>query len=189
MNALRLITMVILVSATALWAEEELLLPQSGDSLRIHVEGLLRANPDQPGRTLMLEFNRLGGHWFMGGGRAPSYNQGNHYAVLTQGDGEDLSRLSVQARVAGDAWVRGGEVDIHIEWESSDGSNYSGSYNGIALGEEVSGSVSGIYQPAMEAFPQHRPVMRGEHPRLIVRQDDLPALREKAQSEWGQRDG
>lgn len=176
-----------LASWTALHADDTFPLPQSGDSLRIHIEGLLQNRADRPGRTLVLEFNRIDDHWFMGGGRAPSYNQGNHYAVISQEDGSNLNQLLIQARIAGDAWVPGGEADITIEWESDDGYQYRGSYSGISLGEEVSGTVTGVFAPATEPLPQYTPAKRGEHPRLIVRKDDLPALREKMHTEFGQR--
>jgi len=40
--------------------------------------------------------------------------------------------------------------------------------------------------PWYEAVADHRPVEPGEHPRLLFREEDIPALRERAKTEAGQ---
>ncbi|MCH8475059.1 MAG: hypothetical protein LAT55_07520 [Opitutales bacterium] len=171
----------------ALLAEDALPVPQKGAQLRVHLEGLLSQNPDTPARTLVLEFNHWNDHWFMGSGYSPSYNQGIHRAILTPQSTENLEHLEINAIVAGDAWVPGGDANLRIEW-SEDGENrYRGHYAGTALGREVEGVATGIYFPAPEPLPQVTAAQRGEHPRLLFRADDLPALREKARTEFGQR--
>ena len=164
---------------------EPLPLPQSGDMLRITLEGLLHQNPDTPGRVLEMEFNRLDGHWFMGGGHSPSYNRGTHRGVITFADADRLDAFRLQVDVQGDAWVRGGFTEVEVEWSTEDGRKYAGRYEGKAFGEPVSGSVTGEFLRAADSLSGFGAAQRGEHPRLLFRQGDLPALREKAETDFG----
>lgn len=174
----------LLISLAAVRAET-LPLPQSGDMLQVTLEGLLRQNPDTPGRIMMMEFNRLNGHWFMGGGYSPSYNRGTHSGVITFTEEDSLDAFRLQMDVQGDAWVRGGFAEVNVEWRTGDGRNYTGRYEGKAFGEPVSGTVRGVFLPAADPLPGFRAAQRGQHPRLLFQESDLPALRERAQTEFG----
>ncbi|MCC5789612.1 MAG: hypothetical protein JJT75_08250 [Opitutales bacterium] len=165
---------------------EPLPLPQAGDMLQVTLEGLLFQNPDGPGRALMMEFNRLDDHWFMGGGHSPSYNRGTHRGVITFAEENNLETFQLQVDVQGDAWVSGGYVEVDITWQSKDSENFSGTYEGKALGESVSGVVTGQYFSRVETLPGFAAAERGQHPRLLLTEADLPALREKAETDFGQ---
>lgn len=164
---------------------EPLPLPQAGEMLQVTLEGLLFQNPDTPGRALMMEFNRLGDHWFMGGGHSPSYNRGTHRGVITFADAEKLDAFRMRVDVQGDAWVSGGFVDVKIDWRSEDGENFVGTYEGESLGQKVSGTARGVYSSPADPLPGFTAASRGQHPRLLLTEADLPALREKAETEFG----
>ncbi|MCC5789557.1 MAG: hypothetical protein JJT75_07975 [Opitutales bacterium] len=171
----------------ALSAEDTLPVPQKLAQLRVQLEGLFQRGSDAPARGLVLEFNHLNDHWFMGSGYFPSYNQGIHRAILSPKDGDDLGRLEIDAIIEGDAWVPGGDLHLRIEWNKDGENRYRGHYSGTALGNEVEGVATGIYFPAPEPLPDATAAQRGEHPRLLFRAEDLPALREKAETEFGKR--
>ena len=177
--------MILLVWIPCLLRAEPLPLPQSGSMLQVTLEGLLFQNPDTPGRALMMEFNRLGDHWFMGGGQAPSYNRGTHRGVITFAEADSLDAFRMQVDVQGDAWVRGGFVEVDITWETDDGENFTGTYKGKSLGEKVAGVARGVYFPPSDLLPGFTAAERGQHPRLLLNASDLPALREKADTEFG----
>ncbi|MCC5848011.1 MAG: hypothetical protein JJU29_07945 [Verrucomicrobia bacterium] len=160
-------------------------LPQSGDMLQVTLEGLLFQNPNTPGRTLMMEFNRLDGHWFMGGGHSPSYNRGTHRGVISFTEEGSLDSFRMQVDVQGDAWVSGGFVDVKISWSTEDGETFTGTYEGKSLGRKVSGVARGEYFSRLESLPGFEAAARGQHPRLLLTDADLPALREKAETDFG----
>lgn len=160
-------------------------LPSTGDMLNVTLEGLLSQNPDTPGRVMEMEFYRLNGHWFMGGGHSPSYNRGTHRGVITFAEDDSLDAFRLQMDVQGDAWVRGGFAEVEVEWSTGDGRNYTGRYEGKAFGEPVSGTARGVFMPAADPLPGFTAAQRGQHPRLLFKESDLPALREKAQTEFG----
>lgn len=63
----------------------------------------------------------------------------------------------------------------------------SGTWRASIDGKELGGSVTGtVTTPALPAAGFAAPVP-GEHPRLLIRKADIPALREKARTPWGQR--
>lgn len=159
--------------------------PQTGDMLQITLEGLLSQNPNTPGRALMMAFNRLNGHWLMGGGHSPSFNRGTHRGVIRFAEPDTLERFRLQLDLQGDAWVRGGFAEVSVTWQSEDGRNYLGRFEGQALGQAVSGIARGIYLPAVGPLPGFETAVRGEHPRLLLRRAELPALRERAETEFG----
>lgn len=180
----RIIFALLFIFSVALHADP-LPLPQSGDMLRITLEGLLHQHPNTPGRVLEMEFNRLDGHWFMGGGHSPSYNRGTHRGVITFAHADSLDAFRLQVDVQGDAWVRGGFTEVQVEWSTEDGRHYAGHYKGKAFGEPVSGPATGVFAPATDPLPGFEPARRGQHPRLLLRDRDLPALRAKAQTDFG----
>lgn len=63
----------------------------------------------------------------------------------------------------------------------------SGTWRVSVDGKELGGSVTGtVTTPALPAAGFAAPVP-GEHPRLLIRKAEIPALREKARTPWGQR--
>jgi hypothetical protein len=60
--------------------------------------------------------------------------------------------------------------------------SYSGQFNHRSLGGEVTASMSPAWPVAI---PNHQPIHPREHPRLAFRQQQLPALREKAKTPEG----
>jgi hypothetical protein len=68
-----------------------------------------------------------------------------------------------------------------------DGDKVSGTWRASVDGKDLVGNVSGtVTAPALPAAGFAAP-MPGEHPRLLIRRSEIPALREKARTPWGQR--
>ena len=174
-----------LLGLSPLKADEALPLPETGAELKVVLEDLLRTSADGPGRVLELDFHRLGDHWFMGAGWSPSYNRGTHRGVVVPSEEGSLDKLKLYVDIQGDAWVRGGFVELEIEWEAGEDGHFQGSYSGKAFDEDASGVARGVYHPAAESLPGFSLANRAEHPRLLLRSDDLPALREKAETDFG----
>ncbi len=60
---------------------------------------------------------------------------------------------------------------------------FRGVWTGAYHGQEGKGAASGVLTPLIETAEAPKP---GEHPRLLFRKADLPALKAKAATPWGQ---
>jgi hypothetical protein len=163
---------------------EPLPIPQAGDSLQIRLHGALVRGEDK--RVLMLEFPRWNGHWFTGTGFSPSYNKGGHRAILLDPDLSSTT-LDILASIDGDAWVPGGPAAYRITWREKKNGIYQGTYTGSFRGSEITGTVEGRLILSPEILPGFSVARHGEHPRLLFKKSDLPALRKKAETGLGKR--
>lgn len=173
-----------LFMCTFAWTDP-LPITQTGDTLQIKLSGALRSSNQN--RMLMLEFQRWNGRWFTGTGYSPSYNKGSHQAILLDMLAEVPNRIDILAHIDGDAWVGGGPAQYRIQWEPQSDGTFAGTFTGSFRGGEVTGIATGAFHPAAPALPAFTPASRGEHPRLLFKKRDLPALRQKAETAFGKR--
>lgn len=142
--------------------------------------------PERTGRTLMFDATRADGDWQRVWADAPSFNKGVHQGFVSSGElqGDKLT-LTVSFNIGGDAWVKGGRWRGTFQLQKSDQNRWTGTYDALFRGKPVKGSVYAIEQPK-PAATGIAPAAPDEHPRLMFRKADLPALREKAKTEFGQ---
>ncbi|MGK7928728.1 MAG: hypothetical protein AB4290_26410 [Spirulina sp.] len=120
-------------------------------------------------------------------GYAPQFNQADHEGKATLVKvGDRAWQLQVQMKIAPDPWrPRVGEANYHIEIQREN-NQLSGTYSGIFDGRSVAGQID-ITQSDLWPQPiaHHISFIPREHPRLIFRQWELAALRQKAKTPTG----
>lgn len=114
---------------------------------------------------------------------APDFNRNWHRGDLT-GAEEAADRLSLKVNLAlqGDYWARGGPASYVISL-SRGADGLSGTYEGTFRGAAVSGRATAVAPKPIDALAPAQP---GEHPRLLFRRDDIPAIRRRAATPQGQ---
>ena len=178
--------------------------PAMPGELILVLENALGRGPAIP---LIVHLESRGGRWTEAWGEALRFNVVLHtvniLAAACDGDRLDL-KLDVTLR--DDFWVRGGKAtyDLSVRRRPFSGPTNSshprlltraathlveGSFSGRLEREgktvEVQGAVEGIRLPPRTAPPSFVPIVPDEHPRLLVRRADLPALRARIQTPLG----
>ena len=183
------------VTTTCLWcvalasAAEPAQLPKI-DIVELTLDNALFQSSAPSGRDyeLMVELERIDGRWQMAIGIAREYNTSLHvgYVEDVKDDGQSLD-LRLRMRILGDSWVPGGPAEYAVKIERGKDGAVAGTYQGTFKGQKFSGRVTGT------AFPREyilergfAPVQPGEHPRTVFRKSDLPRLREKLKTPFGQ---
>ncbi|HBB33605.1 MAG TPA: hypothetical protein DDZ80_00700 [Cyanobacteria bacterium UBA8803] len=123
-------------------------------------------------------------------GFAPTFNQGDHQGTVEAIASDEPKRLwplQVKITTSPDPWMRlVGEANYDIQLRLHQ-NQLIGTYAGTFANQPVSGEVNGTIRPHWpRQLPNHRPIRAREHPRLIFRPHQLPALREKAKTSTGQ---
>ncbi|MFM2055326.1 MAG: hypothetical protein RL456_3363, partial [Pseudomonadota bacterium] len=175
--------LILLLAATTLLASEPDLAYEIGLTGALHPEGKA---PDPDGPTLMLEVSRRGGVWERVWGAARNYNLGLHSGrVLSAAPGADGLVIELAMRIEGDAWVAGGRAVYRVELRAQADGGLAGTWTGTLRGTAISGPAFGRIQPQVATRAGFVPMKPCEHPRILFRASDLPALRAKAQTELG----
>lgn len=166
----------------------------------VMLEGGIQPPDDDRPRDLELYLGRKDGQWDrhpMGWAgrdfdgwterRERAHSQIDHEGKLRQvsEDGPRI-RLVVDMTIHPDPWVPGGEAEYEIELHR-EGNSLSGTFTGTYEGRQVEGKATGhiAEKPWPSPVEGRRPAAPGEHPRLLFRKDDLPALRERAATPEG----
>ena len=137
------------------------------------------------GPTLILDLARTGDRWERVWGGAPRFNKGLAQGlVLTGTTNEAAMDLSVAVGIPSDAWTKGGRGQYAVTLKRTDTRTFDGTYTGVCRGLPVRGSAQAVLRPSPTAVGA--PIALGEHPRLLFRKADLPSLREKAKTPFGQ---
>ena len=145
---------------------------------------------DEPGpirANLVLDVEADDGVWGKVFGMALGYNQGDHFGYVEQADlGPNHLRLQIGMHVGRDNWVGGGTADYAVTLERGKDGRLEGTYQGTFKGKPVSGRATGeIRPPRPIRVSDYRPLDPTEHPRLLFRKADLPALRAKLATPLG----
>ena len=120
-------------------------------------------------------------------GYAIEFNKADHEGKVTQLDVKgDRIRLQVEMQLGRDKWSQRGIADYEIELKKR-GEQLEGTFRGSHNGRPLAGRAFGTLQSLTQPEPDFVPVAPGEHPRLLFRQQELPALRAKARSPVGQQ--
>lgn len=119
-------------------------------------------------------------------GFAPEFNQADHEGTVQVREVSDRVSLEIELSVNPDPWSPGGTAEYAIALQLKDNQivgTYTGTFNEMA----VSGEVSGTRNPDWpKTIPNHIPIAAGEHPRLLFRRYELPAVRQRATTPLGQ---
>jgi len=150
-------------------------------------EALTYEEPNHAGKTLQFDAIRTNGQWDRVWASAPSFNKGVHSGIIAKGDlqGDKLT-LDLRANIGNDAWVKGGRWRGTITLQKTGADQWTGTFNADFRGTPVHGTAYATTLPTPAAIPGMSPITPDEHPRLMFRKSDLPALREKAKTPFGQ---
>ncbi len=136
-------------------------------------------------KNLFLELEARGGRWEHAWGWAPSFNQGQHRGRVVAAEvTADRVKLELALRAGGDPWIPGGRGRYAADLARK-GRMLEGSFTGTFRGRDASGRAGGEILPPRPSFAE--PAGPGEHPRLLFRKGDLPALRKKAGTPFGKK--
>jgi len=115
----------------------------------------------------------------------PAHSTAAHQvAVLQAASEKNVHKLRVRVVFVSDPWIEmTGEATYLLEVRI-DGRHCAGTWSGTCRGAACQGELRGDVTPIArrEGFQAPAP---GEHPRLLLRRADLPALRQKAATAWG----
>ncbi|MEI7832881.1 MAG: hypothetical protein WCJ56_06775 [bacterium] len=144
-------------------------------------------------RTVWLDLRRNGDRWERVWGIAGSFNTSFHYGFMSNVKEEDGKlAFDLQMTIMPDSYVKSdpilqvGQAIYHVEIARGVGDSYTGTYTGTCSGATVKGTARATARPPYEIKKDEKPFVGGEHPRLLFRKSDVPALKEKLATPFGQ---
>jgi hypothetical protein len=144
------------------------------------------------GQTLWLRVQKEGGRWRPEvWGYSREHNLGDYLGTVSgfpvaDGETELAVRMVVDAHL--DAKRRGrpgfGEYSIRFK---ANGTRIEGSWRGTFCGDAGQGKVIGTVEPLRPRTMSFARPAPGEHPYLLLRKSEVPAIQKKLSSPWGQQ--
>ena len=149
-----------------------------------------RPGQEKPGPRVRLDLDLVSkqGKWQEDVyGWSWNLNRAEHYGRLRGVKVEgDRFLLDLLVEIDGDESFPGGlaeyAVDVRFDKSKATGT-YKGKFRNVEVSGKVEGDVAALPKPR-DGFVPPEP---GEHPRLLFRAADLPALKKKAETEWGRK--
>jgi hypothetical protein len=139
------------------------------------------------GCDMQLHLERRGGQWVSPcWGHGFGFNVRHHATRVTAYEpGDPAVRLKLEVVVLEDEWVPGGfaEYDVSLR---RDGTAWRGTYEGHLNYQPLKGDAVATARAGRILLEREPTVGVGEHPRLLFRAEDLPAMRARAATELGQ---
>jgi len=175
-----------LMTGVALAAEQAP--PRDQDVLRIRLvlhEALPRGDRQEPGEpSVIMGLKRTGDTWERIWATAGNYNRNEHVGRVDRGDVSAAAvQLDVILNLKGDPWVPGGPFHARIELEKQPDGSLLGTYRGTTRGIPIKGKARGTVLPTPRQYAD--PAGPTEHPRLLFRAEQLPALKRRAATTFG----
>lgn len=129
---------------------------------------------------------QYGDDWGTVYGVSRNYNMPFHKGAVHKASMKgDRITLEIGTVITPDKWISGGQGQYTLEMKRSGERALVGTFEGEYKGKKVAGTVKGeAYRPAY--FEGYRPLEAQEHPRILFRKHDLPELRRKAKTPFGQ---
>lgn len=151
------------------------------------VDAVFQENPAETGRSVICDLRRDGEQWSRFFAVAGNLNPNLHAGRVVEAAVEaDSVRLKLEINFRGDPYVPGGRGTFDVALQRGDDGRLAGTYAGKFRGVERRGEAVGLVQPTRPSPPVgFSPVAPGEHPRILFRKADLPALRDKANTPFG----
>ncbi len=142
------------------------------------------ARPDDAA-NLTLYLRVRDGQWQRAWGKGMTVSE--HPGIVTDwAVGGDRIRFNLELLAEGDFWVKGAwPAFLTVQLKRGEDGRVTGNYAGTFNGNEVSGNVEGdmlALREAPEGFSRPAP---DEHPRVLFRKQDIPALRKKLDTPLG----
>ena len=156
---------------------------QTLKKVEVELQDAVFSAEDGPRSLLQASVDFKDGTWGWVMGRTPNMNRAIHRGRILSGSLEQ-GELRLEMECQRDPWVKGGLgiYDVSVQ-PSEDG--YEGAYTGTYRGQPVSGVVQVRLSNPLPLDEGFVPLVVGEHPRLLFRKQDVPALRRKAETPFG----
>jgi len=146
---------------------------------------------DAPGPTssaLLLNLTKAGNRWERAVGTAGNLSRGIDFGYVTDArlSGDEFD-VSIDVNLVGGGYTSIDErATYRARLKRTEGGRYEGTYTGTFKGVEMKGFADAVVMPAATAAePGFQPIQPGEHPRILFRKRDLPALRARAKTPLG----
>ncbi len=153
---------------------------------RLVMEGAM-FSADDPAlvRELVLDLEQIGDQWGAVYGLSRDYNMATHKGAVKEAKVSDKAiAFKLSTDITPDKWVPGGQGEYTVTLTRPTPTTLEGTFKGKFRGTRVEGPVTGhVYAP--KRAEDHVPLGPQEHPRLLFRARDLPALREKMKTPFG----
>jgi hypothetical protein len=140
-----------------------------------------------PERSLILDLTRHGDHWERAWGLFADFGHNFHSGRLTEVKWDPQQcAFYVMLTFVGDSWNPSGRAQYQVRLGRQADGAWQGTHRGTFRGNEVAGRATAALRPSQpNKKPGYRPAQPGEHPRILFRKQDVPALREKAKTPFG----
>ena len=140
-----------------------------------------------PPVPLYLETFHEDGRWEGIIGNAPSFNRGHHRGrVLNCELDPQYVDLTIEMNINSDPWIPGGRAEYEIALKGAGVNQFEGVFTGTFRGKRLSGKSSAERIELPQPPKDFVPFKSGEHPRILFRKSDIPALKQKAKTSIGQ---
>lgn len=138
------------------------------------------------GANLVLDLTAEEGRWAKVAGISLGYNNGAHWGMVDRAavTAEGIT-ATVSMKIESDQWVEGGTAQYTIKLTRGKDGKLEGTYSGTYRGMEAEGKVTGEIFGPREVAKGFAGVEPGEHPRLLFRKADLPALKARLETPLG----
>ncbi len=141
---------------------------------------------DTPGdpRELVMDLVQYGDDWGAVYAVSRNFNMPFHKGAVHEASVKnDEITLRVSTVITPDKWIKGGQGSYTIELKR-DGRRLGGTFTGQYNDKKVSGTATGeVYAP--QRSKDRRPLQPQEHPRILFRKHELPALKAKMNTPFG----
>lgn len=135
-------------------------------------------------KGLSLYVRQIDGQWKQGLLLAPNFNSNYHTArVIKVDESDDAITLTLSADLLDDPWVKGGRARFNFQLTKGEKDTLQGEGTGSLNGIESKGRAKGWLMPLPDLSSQAK---AGEHPRLLIRKQDLPQIKTWAKTPLGQ---
>ncbi|MFP4053457.1 MAG: hypothetical protein ACLFV7_06295 [Phycisphaerae bacterium] len=167
-------------------------LSAAGGDLDMHLvlKGALhRGDPAENAYDLHTEAFQRDEVWGFVYGTALNFDNGEHIGRVDEfSKSGDTIKAKIHILIMGDPWTKGGRADIELTAKATGKreGQYSGTFTCTFLEKVSKGDVKLTLAPPPALPDGHKPVEPGEHPRMLFRKHELPALRKKMKTPFGQ---
>jgi len=161
----------------------------SGELELILHDALFRGPSPEEGTQNLIVYTEVDhGQWAKVWGLAHECTKGLHFGLVRDATvHQGRLTLHLEMKLGDDRWARGGRGAYAIELNRSGNGQLEGKFAGTFKGLKVSGRAIGTLRPPRSMkVKDFKPVRPGEHPRILFRKRDLPELRRKLKTPFGQ---